>query len=306
LGAMTVMMLTTDNRSADMARCHELGIGRCLIKPIRRADLIELVNAIRVEQSSAQEPAPALVTPASQDGAKVLLVEDFADNRMVIQAYLKKTPHRLDIAENGRVAVEKCQAERYDLVFMDVEMPVMDGHTATRTIRSWEKEKGVQPMPIIALTAHALKEQVQQSLDAGCTAHLSKPIRKAAVLDAIAAYASRPPAHRPPNGGQTEQKLIVRAEADLQAFIPEFLKSRHQDVLSITEALACGDFEHIRMVGHGIKGIGGCYGFDRISEVGHALEEAAQKKDAEEIRKHVEELAGYLQRIECVYASPPR
>ena len=115
----------------------------------------------------------------------VLLVEDSEDNRLLIQSYLKKTPYQVEIAENGQIAVEKFSAGRYDLVLMDMQMPVMDGYTATRTIRELESTQGLDRSPIIALTAHALKEDEQKSLDAGCDGHLTKPIKKAALLEAI-------------------------------------------------------------------------------------------------------------------------
>ena len=124
----------------------------------------------------------------------ILAAEDSASNRILLQAYLKKTPHRLDLAENGSIAVDMFGAVRYDLVLMDMEMPVMDGYLATRAIRQWEHEQGRPPLPIIALTAYTRKEETQKCLDAGCTAYLSKPITKAALLAAIIEHARSPAA----------------------------------------------------------------------------------------------------------------
>jgi CheY-like chemotaxis protein len=97
------------------------------------------------------------------------------------------------MAENGRVAFEMYQARKYDLVLMDVQMPVMDGHIATRTIRDWEKQSNVSPIPIIALTAHAYQEEMQKSLAAGCSDHLTKPIRKDTLLNAIQKWIKQGP-----------------------------------------------------------------------------------------------------------------
>ena len=116
---------------------------------------------------------------------RILLVEDTEDNRLLIQSFLKKTPCQIDIAENGEIAVEKFKCDRYDLVLMDMQMPVMDGYTATREIRKWEQEKGMRTTPIVALTAYASKEEVQKSLDAGCDLHLAKPIRKAKLIETL-------------------------------------------------------------------------------------------------------------------------
>jgi two-component system sensor histidine kinase/response regulator len=118
----------------------------------------------------------------------ILLVEDMRDNQLLIQAYLKRTPYRLDIAENGEIACGKFKGGRYDLVLMDMQMPVMDGYAATRAIRQWGQEQGRPPTPILALTAYALKDDERKSLDAGCTAHLTKPIKKPTLLAAIVEY----------------------------------------------------------------------------------------------------------------------
>jgi CheY-like chemotaxis protein len=117
----------------------------------------------------------------------ILLVEDSKDNRILIQAYLKKTPYQLDLAMNGQEALEKVKSRSYDLVLMDMQMPVMDGYTATREIRKWEKERGddFRRLPILALTASALKEDIDRSLGAGCDVHLPKPISKVTLLEMI-------------------------------------------------------------------------------------------------------------------------
>src|SRR5208337_1571048 len=103
---------------------------------------------------------------------------DSEGNRVLVEAYLKDTPYQLEMAENGDIAVTKFTSSKYDLVLMDMQMPVMDGYTAVRAIREWERTAQVARTPVIALTAYALKEEVTKSLDAGCDAHLSKPIKK--------------------------------------------------------------------------------------------------------------------------------
>ncbi|HEY5118495.1 MAG TPA: response regulator [Anaerolineales bacterium] len=123
----------------------------------------------------------------------ILLVEDNEDNRLLMLSYFKKTPHHVDVAENGAIAVGKFRERRYDFIFMDVQMPVMDGYTATREIRRWEIEKGRERTPIVALTAHALTEDAGRSLEAGCDGHLTKPIRKPVLLEAIREFAAPGP-----------------------------------------------------------------------------------------------------------------
>jgi CheY-like chemotaxis protein len=90
---------------------------------------------------------------------EILLVDDTEDNRLLIKAFLRKSDHRLEIAVNGSEAVGMCQAKRYGLVLMDIQMPVMDGYEATRRIRAWEEANRLPPMAIVALTAHAMADE---------------------------------------------------------------------------------------------------------------------------------------------------
>ncbi|MDH3360185.1 MAG: response regulator, partial [Desulfobulbaceae bacterium] len=108
--------------------------------------------------------------------------EDNEDNRNLIVAYLNKTVHRLEVAEDGAVAVEKFMAGQFDLVLMDMQMPVMDGYDATRAIRKWEAAQNRPETIIVALTAFAMAEDAARSRDAGCDGHLTKPIKKKALL----------------------------------------------------------------------------------------------------------------------------
>ncbi len=119
---------------------------------------------------------------------RILLVEDGEDNRRLINAYFKRSSDSLDFAENGEIAVSMFKEGNYDLVLMDVQMPVMDGYTATGEIREWEKEQGLDPAPIIALTAHSGSSESRKSLDAGCDGHLTKPIKKKTLMEAIQKY----------------------------------------------------------------------------------------------------------------------
>ncbi len=115
----------------------------------------------------------------------ILVVDDSEENRAVVNLFLKKEGHSIDFAENGEQAILKAKEVQYDLILMDIQMPVMDGYSATRAIRLWEGEQGIRPSVIIALTAYALFEDKLKAIDAGCSAHLSKPIKKSLLLETI-------------------------------------------------------------------------------------------------------------------------
>ncbi len=116
---------------------------------------------------------------------KILIVDDTDDNRMLIKAFLKKSPHELFEANNGEEALEFVKTNHPDLILMDMQMPVMDGYTATKAIREYEKTNHLEPAKIWALTAYALKNEVQKSIQAGCNLHLVKPIRRNELISEI-------------------------------------------------------------------------------------------------------------------------
>ncbi|GAB6042875.1 hypothetical protein JCM17961_35520 [Endothiovibrio diazotrophicus] len=110
------------------------------------------------------------------------------DNAVLIRGYLEGTPHRLDVVADGEAAVARYRAGSYDLVLMDVRMPKLDGLAAVREIRRWEAEEGRLSRPILALTAHATTEDVDRALEAGCNAHLAKPLKRSVFLAALADF----------------------------------------------------------------------------------------------------------------------
>ncbi|MBF0212761.1 MAG: response regulator [Magnetococcales bacterium] len=116
---------------------------------------------------------------------RILLVEDVEENRTLFAAYLIKTHHQLVMVNNGMEAVVRVREETFDVVVMDIQMPIMDGYTATRQIRLWEQETGQPRLPIIALSAHAMETEVQRSQEAGCDFYLTKPIRRKKLLDTL-------------------------------------------------------------------------------------------------------------------------
>jgi len=194
LSGPVIMMLTLDDRKSGVKRGKELGITNFLLKPIKWSDLKQAVMGALGRKEAAAREQPWKAKPAAKKDLSplhILLVEDDEKNRMLIQTFLEKTPFTLDTAENGKIAVEKFATGKYDLVLMDIEMPVMDGYTATREIRKWEAQNRDNETPIVVLSAHALAEHRQKSLEAGCAAHLAKPIKKEELLAAIRLYQTR-------------------------------------------------------------------------------------------------------------------
>ncbi|HEY6086036.1 MAG TPA: response regulator, partial [Nitrospira sp.] len=190
-GGLTIVMMASHQWADDIARTYDMGLGGYLIKPIRRSDLLQTISialdrrkGLVTARSSSPPPA---VSPATAPPLHILLVEDSPDNQFLIRSYLKQTPYRLEIAEHGAVAVEKFKSGHFDLVLMDMQMPVMDGYEATKMIRAWEFEHDLPPTNIIALTALALREENEKILEAGCDAHMTKPVKKQTLLEVLQA-----------------------------------------------------------------------------------------------------------------------
>jgi CheY-like chemotaxis protein len=195
---LTIVMLASHQWADDIARTYDMGLGGYMIKPIRRSDLLQTISIAldgRKGPSVAAARHTAAVVPASPSRPlHVLLVEDSQDNQFLVRSYLKQTSVQLEIAEHGGVALEKCKNGHFDLILMDMQMPTMDGYEATRAIRAWEAEHDLPPTNIIALTALSLKEEKDRILEAGCNAHMTKPVKRQTLLEVLQACQDH---HRP-------------------------------------------------------------------------------------------------------------
>ncbi len=116
---------------------------------------------------------------------RILAADDSRDNRFLLAAFLKKFPCDLTTVGNGQEAIDAFRDGEFDIVLMDMQMPVLDGFAATRLIREWETVNGHKATPVIALTAYTLPEEIMHCTDAGCDGHISKPVRKKNLIQAI-------------------------------------------------------------------------------------------------------------------------
>ncbi len=246
------------------------------------------VGAAHVEHPEAQD---SISTGNNNDPEelpilRILLAEDSKDNRFVMEKLLSTIPCLLEVAENGKEAVKKFVSSHWDLVLMDMQMPEMNGYDATREIRGWEKKQGLEPVPIIAVTAYALKDDQEKCFEVGCTAYLSKPLTKADFLETVLKL------------GKRESWIVPQElhspDAELQEYIPKYLESCRKNVEAILEAYENKDFTTIFTLGHQMKGSGGAYGFDRITEVGKGLAEAGKTEKGSVVPELAHQLQEFL------------
>jgi signal transduction histidine kinase/CheY-like chemotaxis protein len=193
LTGSTILMLTSDDRPGDVARCRALSIAAYLVKPIRQSELLDAIvtalasTAMEELVRSAQTPSPPArpTIAATRAGAlHVLLAEDNPVNQRLAMRMLEKRGHRVSVVTNGRDAVAALDGAAFDLVLMDVQMPEMDGFEATRVIRDKEIGSGVR-VPIVAMTAHAMKGDRERCLLAGMDDYVSKPVQTAELFETI-------------------------------------------------------------------------------------------------------------------------
>jgi len=192
----TIVMLTSDDFPGGPRVAREAGLVSHLLKPIKRAELLNAAESVAARtQAVAGKEAAEVGLPRAENlrGLRILLAEDSEDNRLVMEEFLRSTPYQLDTAENGRVAVDMFKAKGYDLVLVDVNMPVLDGYGAVAAMRAWEREHRVIPTPMVALTGRAMIEDIVKSIEAGCNGHLTKPIRGSVLMETISRFTEHLP-----------------------------------------------------------------------------------------------------------------
>ena len=258
----------------------------CMHIPFALWNAVDYPTVASVDIDAEQE-LPAL---------RILLAEDSPDNCTIILAYLENTPYIVEIGETGAMACALFKARPYDLVLMDRQMPVMDGLTATRAIRAWEVENGRASTPIIALTASALKGDREMCLSAGCSAFLTKPIKQAVLLRAISEHRSA----LKPCAGSGEEPTVRNSHSPVKAgMVTRFLVRCQANRLTMQNSFDRGDFVTVAKLGHQLRGAGGMFGFERLTEVGAGLERAGNRGDAASSRRWLVAMTTCLKEIEA-------
>jgi signal transduction histidine kinase/HPt (histidine-containing phosphotransfer) domain-containing protein len=219
-------------------------------------------------------------------GLRVLLVDDSAESRALVEAYLARTGAALVVESAAPSALTRLERESFDVVLMDLHLPEMDGFAATRELRRAERRSDARPVAVIALSADALPATVDQALATGFTEHLAKPIRKAALRALLRRY-------RTTNGARP---LASPSPAATKLF-PKFLDHRERDAATIRAALEREDFDTIATLGHNMRGNGVSYGFPEVSAIGQRIETAAVARSARRVAEQLARLDECLARI---------
>jgi CheY-like chemotaxis protein len=236
----------------------------------RLADLCSIAAARVGKPFDGPHLIDAIERVAGRKSPRILLVDDSPELAMLVRTYLRGTGWQLDVVESGERAVAQASTERYDVVLMDIDLPGLDGATAAHAIRAAELARGVSPTPIIAMTAFDPESSNRPSRPAG---------------DAV------------PPTPMSESDVVRIDDPEIAPLVPEFLENRRTELAMYREALAQGDYGRIQSSAHKMKGTGRGYGLAPISRLGSDLELAAHQKDVDGMRRLIDELDAYLQRV---------
>jgi signal transduction histidine kinase/CheY-like chemotaxis protein len=269
-GGTVLMLLSSEG---DAARALGAGITATLTKPIRQSHLLERICASLDAGAPAREQLPrpaAHVAPGS--GLRVLLAEDNPINQRLAIALLEKRGHTVAVAANGKEAVSAVSAGAFDLVLMDVQMPEMGGFEATAAIRALERSSG-RHVPIIGLTAHAMKGDRERCLEAGMDGYVAKPLRPNQLFEAIDDLVMPPPSRKPP--ATVASEVLDRFDGDLSFFretLLAFAADVPKDIEQVRAAIRSGNSGALEHAAHRFRGAALTFGTSELTELTGQLE----------------------------------
>jgi len=288
-----IMVLTSGDRPGDFAKCSELGVSAHLMKPVKQSELLDAIGQALGITHLVEQPVPLEQKSVRMPSLRILVAEDAYANQVLARGLLEKWSHKVTIAANGKQALEEIEKAPYDLILMDVQMPEMDGIEATMQIRRCQAAGGLthlprNPIPIVAMTAHAIKGDRERCLASGMDGYVSKPIRTPELREAIlqcfpaengheAQTDSEDPA---PSVAGFQQfsleeglKTVDGDEDLLKLIIKAFLEECDQHERDLAQSLSTGDGETTRRLTHLIKGVCSSLGAERARAIASEMEQ---------------------------------
>jgi signal transduction histidine kinase/CheY-like chemotaxis protein/HPt (histidine-containing phosphotransfer) domain-containing protein len=303
LGDHSIALIRSNFTKERMDLLRRNGFTRFLIKPFKPWELLTAARATEEEEDLAPAEGGrgrSLEEQLKAKRLKILLVDDSNDNLFLLKELINPIAASVHFAENGLEAIEKFKRQNYDAVFMDIQMPVMDGYTAIGKMREIETAAG-RHIPIFAVTAHSGLVDAQRCREAGFTDHIVKPVVRNSIYDSLA---------RALGLSETEPESFDNPDLPPQYFaklMPTYFRTRAEDLEKIHRALDNEDFKTLKALGHKIKGSSASFDFPQTSELSLNLEQAALAGDLAECRNVVQQLEGSIRadRARRMPSSPP-
>ncbi|MFZ5774825.1 MAG: response regulator [Thermodesulfobacteriota bacterium] len=317
LSGTTVMMLTSDRQEEHINRAAALGIPFYMVKPVKRSILFDTLqhlftSNLQPGKTIAAGPPPLVSDSAARQSLHILLAEDDSVNQQMAIHMLTLSGHRVEVASNGQEVLERWMEGGFDLILMDVNMPIMDGLTATMHIRDMEREQQQGHIPIIALTAQAFARDQKKCLSSGMDGYLAKPIRRNALLKEInrllpgSGTAENGHNHTEPNPDSfpTDNDVVfdlaealAGAEDDAQllaTLVRTYLDNESLYMATIAQAINAQNREQLRKASHKLKGALANFGAKAAVAASLRLEKSAEKATLHELAHNRDLLAEQL------------
>ena len=319
---IAIIVLTSLGRRGDALHLRDIGCNAYLVKPVRQSLLLDTINTVfsaHIEEETKPRTIVTRHTVAEKKRReiRILLAEDNPVNQKVVSVLLNKAGYTVDVVENGRLAVEAVDSNKYNLVFMDVQMPEMDGFKATKAIR--EREGEGNHIPIIAMTAHAMKGDRKVCLNAGMDDYISKPIKPQELYEVIEKWVKTIVSE---GTGKPElivtddnihikegsfKSIPVNIDAALSRFggdkdffkemLEEFMGYAPGYLKALSEAADSGNFDMMQKEAHGIKGAAGNLSADKIYSLALSIENKGRSSDITDVSSLIKEMRAELERL---------
>ncbi|MDT8441068.1 MAG: response regulator [Desulfuromonadales bacterium] len=301
----TILMVTADNLAANSELCRTLGLKSYLLKPVTRRNLLReirglstisgsLPDAPRQQHSPGSDPVVAAV-----DTPRILLVEDHEINRNLVLALLRQQGWPVTWVENGALALDEVTRGQYDLVLMDVQMPVMDGLETARRIR--QLSGAVGKIPIIGLTAHATADDQASCLASGMDRYLSKPIIPHKLYDTISELLPARRVDNLPSSGRINLKELYEVlnnnPQEIDDFIAQFVNDWPDTRDTMKQAIHNGDFLTLEQQAHNYKSVAGIFGATGAVQLAMQLEKSARSQQMQRARQQLHELETEMSQV---------
>jgi len=306
LASSTIMMLTSGGQRGDADRCRELGISAYLTKPVRQRELRNAIQQV-LGLKNQQKKFPSLITRHTIRQNKlqlhILLAEDNEINRELAVRLLSKRGHTIEVAPNGKVALQLLESGHFDVILMDVQMPEMDGFETTAAIRGREKLTGGH-IPIVAMTAHAMKGDRERCLEAGMDSYISKPVNPEELVEVLESFSDHTvPVETPPEPASAildYQVALSRVGGDRELLIDLgrlFQIDARKFLTAICDAEERNDMNDLLHAAHSLKGSVATFAADDVFEAVQKVEQLSQTGDTERIREAVSALEAEINRL---------
>jgi two-component system sensor histidine kinase/response regulator len=333
LESIPILYLTPSGDPGDAKRCKQIGINGYLTGILKPESLYAALMMILSQghQGRSQKDIELItrhsLSETEDRRIQILLVEDYPANQKVTMRHLNKVGYLVDLAENGQQAVEAFTKKHYDLILMDMQMPVMDGYAATEAIRTLESKQTTSETkrtPIIATTAHAMKSDLQKCLDAGTDDYITKPLRKATLLKIVEKWSRYSNLPKPSNttldierSHDTSdldlsiislkevtpidiERAIFEFEGDEDFFLEvlkQFLMNVKKQVEILRQAIVEGNGEVVRKEAHSIKGGAADLTASKLSDLACKMEKMGKTNALEDGMTALGELEDEIQQL---------